>query len=242
MCLQFLDHRSCQHYREPHAHPYPLESPDWKRENDSMGDLRSILVPDRCQDAASWEDRNHVFCEITGETQAYLPRTKWLWWPCCSNKHQKHSILWKQMGAESLLVTHRVSRWIQTAHSCPAAPKRPQSYCKVSGLRHAAQESAPTHHDAAIAHLSWWRTTRGHPCKPDGGAASAQRNPQETQRVHAGGDRRLPQAVDTTWRLQDEMKPRLPTRRDQSWKGFFTSTLHWKQQTPWLCYNTWQIL
>lgn len=37
---------------------------------------------------------------------------------------------------------------------------------------------------------------RWHPSKPDRGAASAQRNPQETQRVHAGGDRRLPQAVD----------------------------------------------
>lgn len=41
---------------------------------------------------------------------------------------------------------------------------------------------------------------RRHPSQPDGGAASAQRNSQETQRVHAGGDRRLPQALDTVCR------------------------------------------
>lgn len=41
---------------------------------------------------------------------------------------------------------------------------------------------------------------RRHPGQPDGGAAAAQRNPQETERVHAEGEGRLPQTVDTVRR------------------------------------------
>lgn len=50
----------------------------------------------------------------------------------------------------------------------------------------------PHHHSPGAA--------RWHPCEPNGGAAPAPRNPQKTQRVHAGGDRCLPQAVDAVCR------------------------------------------
>lgn len=44
----------------------------------AMGDLRSLVVPDWCEVAASWETGHHVFCETAGETQAHLPRTEWV--------------------------------------------------------------------------------------------------------------------------------------------------------------------
>lgn len=43
-----------------------------------MGDLRSLVVPDWREDAASWETGHHVFCETAGKTQAHLPRTEWV--------------------------------------------------------------------------------------------------------------------------------------------------------------------
>lgn len=56
-------------------------------------------------------------------------------------------------------------------------------------------------------HLFTPGAARWHPCKPNRGAPSAPRSPQKTQRVHTGGDRCLPQAVDAVCRAHTNTVP-----------------------------------
>lgn len=44
----------------------------------AMGDVCKVLVPDRRPNAASWENLCDVRSAAPGETQANLPRAKWV--------------------------------------------------------------------------------------------------------------------------------------------------------------------
>lgn len=82
---------------------------------------------------------------------------------------------------------------------------------------------------------------RWHPCKPNGGAAPAPRNPQKTQRVHAGGDRCLPQAVDAVCRAHTNTG-RVHKQREHAGVIVYETQLHWWMRTHCCCAHKHQII
>lgn len=78
---------------------------------------------------------------------------------------------------------------------------------------------------------------RWHPRKPNRGAAPAPRNPQKTQRVHAGGDRCLPQAVDTVCRAHTNTG-RVHKQRQHAGMIVYETQLYRRMRAHYCCAHT----